>query len=53
MSTFSVPVAVLTVIGTVLAFLGLFAAGSLSLIALGVGAVVVAGVLDVALRRAA
>ena len=49
----SVPVAVLTIVGTVLAFLGLFAAGNLPLIALGVGAVVAAGVLDVAARRAA
>jgi hypothetical protein len=46
MSTFF-PVTVLTFIGAILAFLGLFAAGNLALIALGVAAVFGAGVIAV------
>jgi hypothetical protein len=46
MSTFF-PATVLTFIGAILAFLGLFAAGDLALIALGVTAVFGAGVIVV------
>ena len=46
MSTF-VPATVLTFMGAVLTFLGLFAAGSLPLMALGVAAVFGAGLLTV------
>ncbi len=42
----SVPVATLTAIGVLLVVLGLFAAGSLELIVLGVVAVAFAGVLQ-------
>jgi len=47
----TLPVAALTVIGILLVVLGLFAAGSLELIVLGVVAVAIAGVLQVAGAR--
>jgi hypothetical protein len=45
-STF-VPVTVLTFIGAIVAFLGLFAAGSIALIGVGVAAVFAAGLIAV------
>jgi hypothetical protein len=47
----TLPVAALTVIGILLVVLGLFAAGSLELIVLGVVAVAIAGILQVAGAR--
>ena len=50
MST-SLPVAALTVLGILIAVLGLFAAGSVELVLVGLGAIAVAGVLQVAGAR--
>ena len=47
----SLPVAALTVLGAIIAVLGLLAAGSIELIAMGLLAIAGAGVLEVALRR--
>ncbi len=46
MST-SVPVAALTVLGILIAALGLFVGGSIQLVVIGLAAIVVAGVLQV------
>ena len=43
----SLPVVTLTVLGAVLAVLGLFAAGDISVVALGLGAIAAAGVIAV------
>lgn len=43
----SLPVVTLTVLGALLAVLGLFAAGEMSVVALGLGAIVAAGVIGV------
>jgi hypothetical protein len=51
--TTSLPVATLVSLGTLVAVLGLFAAGDIAVTALGLGAIAVAGVLDVLGRRAA
>ena len=53
MMTTSLPTVVLTVAGSMLVFLGLFAAGDMGIVAIGLGAIAVAGVLrlaEVALR---
>ena len=47
----SLPVLVLTAIGAIVAVLGLFAAGDVRLVLVGMGAVAVAGVLHVLERR--
>jgi hypothetical protein len=52
MST-SLPVATLVFLGTLVTVLGLFAAGSIVVAAVGLVAIAVAGVLDVVARRAA
>ena len=49
----SLPVAALVVLGSLVAVLGLFAAGSIVVAAVGLAAIAVAGVLDVLGRRAA
>jgi hypothetical protein len=49
----SAPIAALVVAGVVIVFLGLFAAGSVELIALGIAALAVAGALGVAVDRRA
>jgi nucleoside recognition membrane protein YjiH len=46
-STLQLPVLTLTVLGAVVAVLGLFAAGELAVVALGLGAVAFAGLLAV------
>jgi hypothetical protein len=46
MSTF-LPITVLTFIGAIVSFLGIFAAGSLALVGVGVAAVFAAGLLAV------
>jgi uncharacterized membrane protein len=54
MMTNSLPTVVLTVAGTVLAFLGLFAAGDIGLVLIGLGSVFAAGGLrlaELALRK--
>jgi hypothetical protein len=51
--TTSLPVAALVMLGSLIAVLGLFAAGSIEVAAVGLGAVAVGGVLDVLGRRAA
>lgn len=43
----SLPVVTLTVLGAILAVIGLFAAGEMSVVALGLGAIVAAGVIGV------
>lgn len=43
----SLPVVTLTVLGAMLAVIGLFAAGEMSVVALGLGAIVAAGVIGV------
>lgn len=43
----SLPVVTLTVLGALLAVIGLFAAGEMSVVALGLGAIVAAGVIGV------
>ncbi|HSJ28631.1 MAG TPA: hypothetical protein VLB67_10495 [Acidimicrobiia bacterium] len=51
--TTSLPTVVLTIAGSMLVFLGLFAAGDMGIVAIGLGAIAVAGVLrlaEVALR---
>jgi mannose/fructose/N-acetylgalactosamine-specific phosphotransferase system component IIC len=49
--TTSAPIAALTILGILLAVLGLFVGGSIQLTVVGLITVAVAGVLDVALRR--
>lgn len=49
----SLPVAALVVLGSLIAVLGLFAAGSIVVAAVGLVAIAVAGVLDVVIRRTA
>jgi hypothetical protein len=51
MNSPSLPVLVLTAIGAIVAVLGLFAAGNVALVLIGMGAVAVAGVLHVLERR--
>lgn len=51
--TTSLPVVTLVILGSLIAVLGLFVAGSIEVAAVGLVAVAVAGVLDVAGRRAA
>lgn len=46
-SSASIPVVTLTVLGAVIAVLGLFAAGELALVIVGLAAVAVAGVIQV------
>ncbi len=52
MST-SLPVAALVVLGTLITVLGLFAAGSIVVAAVGLVAIAVGGLLDVVARRTA
>jgi hypothetical protein len=52
MST-SLPVAALVVLGSMITILGLFAAGSIVVAAVGLVAIAVAGALDVVARRTA
>ena len=47
----SFPVTALTVLGILIVVLGLFAAGSVELIVVGLGAIAVAGILQVAGMR--
>jgi hypothetical protein len=47
MSNASAPVAVLTIMGAVVAFLGLFAAGNIVVVAVGIAAVFAAGLIAV------
>ncbi len=47
MSAVELPVTVLTVLGILISVLGLFAAGNLVMVAIGLGAVAFAGVLAV------
>lgn len=47
----SFPIASLTILGIIVAFLGLFAAGNVWVTALGLGAIAFAGVLEVAGAR--
>jgi hypothetical protein len=51
--TTSLPVLTLVVLGAIVAVLGLFAAGDIAVTAIGLGAIAVAGVLDVLGRRTA
>lgn len=51
MSSPSVPVVVLTLLGALIALLGLFAAGDLALVVVGLAAVAVAGVLQAVSTR--
>jgi hypothetical protein len=51
MNSPSLPVLILTGLGTIIALLGLFAAGNVLLVIVGLVAVAVAGVLHVAERR--
>jgi hypothetical protein len=51
--TTSLPVAALVTLGSLIAVLGLFAAGSIAVAAVGLVAIAVGGVLDVLGRRAA
>jgi hypothetical protein len=51
--TTSLPVAALVLLGSLIAVLGLFAAGSIAVAAVGLVAIAVGGVLDVLGRRAA
>jgi hypothetical protein len=51
--TTSLPVAALVVLGSLIAVLGLFAAGSIVVATVGLVAIAVAGVLDLFGRRAA
>ena len=51
--TTSLPVAALVVLGSLIAVLGLFAAGSIVVSAVGLVAIAVGGVLDLLGRRAA
>ena len=48
MMTASLPTVVLTIAGSMLVFLGLFAAGDMGIVAIGLGAIAVAGVLRLA-----
>lgn len=52
MST-SAPVATLVILGAVITVLGLFAAGNIAVIALGLAAILAAGLLEVATARIA
>jgi len=47
----SAPVAVLTILGALIAVLGLFAGGSVELVVIGLIAIAVAGLLQVAMTR--
>ena len=51
MSTSSVPVAILAILGAVIAVLGLFVAGNIAMVSIGLVAVFGAGLLDVFGRR--
>ena len=51
MSTSSAPVAILAVLGAVIAVLGLFIAGNITMVSVGLVAVFGAGLLDVIGRR--
>ncbi len=51
MNSPSLPVIVLTVLGAVVAVLGLFAAGDVAVVAVGLGAVAVAGMIHALDRR--
>ena len=51
MTSVRLPVVALTVLGILLVLLGLLAAGSIELVALGMGGIAVAGVLAVAGSR--
>jgi hypothetical protein len=50
---YSLPVVALTFLGTIVAFLGLFAAGSIGVVAVGLAAVFGAGLLQVLGQRRA
>lgn len=47
----SLPVVALTVLGALIAVLGLFAAGDIAVVALGLGALVGAGIINAVERR--
>lgn len=47
------PIAALTILGVLVTLLGLFAAGEVAVVAVGLGAIAVAGVLAVAAERRA
>ncbi len=49
--TTSLPVAALVVLGTLIVILGLFAAGEISVAVVGLAAIAVGGILDLAGRR--
>ncbi|HEU4671287.1 MAG TPA: hypothetical protein VFS32_00130 [Candidatus Limnocylindrales bacterium] len=49
--TSTAPIAALTVLGILIAVLGLFVGGSVELVIVGLVALAVAGVLDIAARR--
>lgn len=49
-STASLPVVLLSGLGTVIAVLALFAAGNMVMVAIGLGAIAIAGVIGVAER---
>ena len=51
MSTSSAPVAILAVLGAVIAVLGLFVAGNIAMVGIGLVAVFGAGLLDVIATR--
>jgi hypothetical protein len=51
MSTSSAPVAILAILGAVIAILGLFVAGNIAMVAIGLVAVFGAGLLDVIASR--
>ena len=51
MNSPSLPVLILTGIGAIIALLGLFAAGNVQLVIVGLAAIAVAGILNVAERR--
>ena len=53
MSTSSAPVTILAILGAVIAILGLFVAGNIVMVAIGLVAVFGAGLLDVIGRRVA
>jgi hypothetical protein len=51
MNSASLPVVVLTVLGALIAVLGLFAAGNIWIVVIGLAAIVIAGILYTADRR--
>ncbi len=51
MTSTSLPVAALTILGVIVAVLGLFVGGSVELVVLGLAAIAVAGVLQVLEHR--